>query len=408
MDNCIFHVNQRPMCNLRRMPPTADALHAYEEVRNFMAMYATIPSENRWESGLDKLVPPVEQELMDAYAALECVVAVDIVPPPPDNETTKTRRMWAHEFIFALHNSRPFLTAVFRAHDIDTAGKPSAMTRDVLNFLNHVTLRPPIALASNTRAMLANMFNTPECLCVWGRRCRNKRRCCRYTANFLPLNGTWKSCSTWVRTNLCVYFQPHLQDEANLHAGVVSVIRVIEKRKPPKDTVMMYGVLNSLTHCVLVSYDTASRAVRHTHALPLLPPWGEQSAREPTPGLIALTSLCQHLDSAAGGYPGLFEPKVTRSGRLPFDVLSYIADMIEDSVTLLCFASASSVCKLAAKPRLMLPKLDRYIVEACAGGHGFDLAGGRWADLTKYWTGERPEVDEALSLFTSQHGKYWF
>lgn len=384
------------------MPPTADALHALAEDTTAY-VFSTIPSEHRWDSDAELFVTPVESKALKAYNKLAAEIVTHIVPPPPGTDTTKVRRRFAETFVAMLYASEPFARATFEAYTIGHDTEISHMVCDMFCFLNYATLRSPTVATTDY---------------AWDHYATPLKRIWNGMRRSAAPHGLRHERISWVRANVCVHFHPHLTDEPNLRMGVVNVVNAVRSTvasaaylsHSPVSGNVVYGVLNSLTHCALVYYDTKTRFVRHTAAMPLLPPWKWGASTATTAGITALTSLCQHLDSTSDGLPGLYARNTAHGGRLPFDVLVCIAFHIDDSETLFRFAAASRVCKQAAKPRLMLPKLNGALVTACYGNAASPLrvrcADGMSAFLSNMWLSKgkrkrRVKFGEVLDLFTS-------
>lgn len=404
LDNCILHLQSFPMFDLRRMPPTTDALrnlYTYTAI----GVYERMPREHTWDWDLERFVPSVDGAVLDAYAALGAEVVTDIVPPPPENDTTEVRRRFAEVFVSMLCSSVPFGRALFEASTVgnDNEVEPNTTMYEMLDFMNHVTLRSPTAaIIDHTSKHRGTPLEQ-----IW----KDMRKPAVSVAH-----SKWVDRVSWVRPNVCVHFHPHLTDEPNLRMGVVNAVRAIAALAPTCEQIT-YGVVTSLSHCALVSYNTKTRIVRHTPALPLLPSPGfrRETSRQlavHSAGITALTGLCQHLDDAGDGLPSLASPKALDNGRLPFDVLVEVASCIDDSDTLLCFAAASHVCKQAAKSRLMLPKLNNALVTTCDKHSKYPrdvlCADGRSTNLSHVWLAHRSEMlfDDVLDLFTDSHQSY--
>jgi hypothetical protein len=178
----------------------------------------------------------------------------------------------------------------------------------------------------------------------------------------------------WLTGNLCVRMATHLDDEATLQDSVgelISHITISTESKANKDVV--YGVLFSIFHCVIVSIDlTAGGKCRHTAALPFLPSW---YARTPsTPGITALARLGTLLNFKMEPIREIHRVKIILSGsdavhqvnkpsmfsRIPEDICHMIVLYLHNIVDILTFGSLSPACKAAAMRILKYPYVDGY------------------------------------------------
>jgi hypothetical protein len=178
----------------------------------------------------------------------------------------------------------------------------------------------------------------------------------------------------WLTSNLCVRMATHLDDEATLQDSVgelISHVTISTESKAYKGVV--YGVLFSIFHCVIVSIDlSAGGQCRHTAALPFLPSWYAYTPS--TPGITALARLGTLLNFKMEPIRDVHSVKIILSGsdtvhqvnkpsmfsRIPEDICHMIVLYLHDPVDILTFGSLSPACKAAAMWILRYPHVDGY------------------------------------------------
>ncbi|KIY67466.1 hypothetical protein CYLTODRAFT_422499 [Cylindrobasidium torrendii FP15055 ss-10] len=102
---------------------------------------------------------------------------------------------------------------------------------------------------------------------------------------------------------------------------------------------IVYGVLFSISHCALLSWDPVTSKVQHTLPLVFAPDcYGNERKMA---GVTALVHLSEHLDTLADGFGAVVAPQTKSPGLLPFEIMAHIASFITKPKRLFTFASSS-------------------------------------------------------------------
>ncbi|KAF8954543.1 hypothetical protein BDZ97DRAFT_1976017 [Flammula alnicola] len=117
---------------------------------------------------------------------------------------------------------------------------------------------------------------------------------------YIPIptkDSSWR----WLREDLCVLWATRLGDEANMQAAVADLFTRVTQA-PPKAKTIVYGIVISLFHVVIVRVDLSisDGSFKHTAALQFLPSFYAQSPS--TLGISAVIRLgyallCRDLDN---------------------------------------------------------------------------------------------------------------
>ncbi|KDQ25161.1 hypothetical protein PLEOSDRAFT_1084820 [Pleurotus ostreatus PC15] len=169
----------------------------------------------------------------------------------------------------------------------------------------------------------------------------------------------------WLTSDVCFGVGFHLDYDDHLRASIGKMVRAIRETFQAEGIV--YGVLCSVFHIVIVKVDTASGgSFQHTPALQFLP---SRFAESPsTPGITALLRLTFRHDSTLcetvlNSSPFKREPQVespTCLDRLPAELVTRIASFIPDLKSLLSFATLSDRTKARASPEFRFPFIGPY------------------------------------------------
>ncbi|KAF9495892.1 hypothetical protein BDN71DRAFT_1446826 [Pleurotus eryngii] len=169
----------------------------------------------------------------------------------------------------------------------------------------------------------------------------------------------------WLTSDVCFGAGFHLDYDDHLHASIGKMVRGIRETSPAKG--IIYGVLCSVFHIVVVKVDTASGgSFEHTSALQFIP---SRLAESPsTPGITALLRLAFREDSALcetvlSKSPFKSEPQAespTYVDRLPPELITRVASFIPDLRSLLSFATLSDNVKAQVSPEFRFPFVGRH------------------------------------------------
>ncbi len=197
-------------------------------------------------------------------------------------------------------------------------------------------------------------------------------------------------CCWFPRRHICYTLGTHLLDDRNARYHVNSVVDHIVSVATPDTPNIIYGVVFSVFHCIVLRVDVAAGGTfKQTEVLDFLPPCFEDSypwgVIPPTPGMILMTRL-GHLaaaDDVQFFYNNLStrwwnakRPKAIEQDRidavqetepmgnyrsrahshLSLDIFFQIAYSIDNPQTLFNFAIASKVTMMASISRLRYPQ----------------------------------------------------
>ncbi|KII94555.1 hypothetical protein PLICRDRAFT_692919 [Plicaturopsis crispa FD-325 SS-3] len=181
----------------------------------------------------------------------------------------------------------------------------------------------------------------------------------------------------WLRRDVVLRVTTHLDDERNMQAGIAALVSAIMSTTEGEGIV--YGVVFSIFHCVLVRVDmNAGGSFDHTPALQFLPSFYAKSPS--TPGITALARLGFRYDpdivertaqwlhhkgastsldlsvSSLAPFKISPAPDITALDRLPMEILEQIVGHISTrSADLLKLAQLSERCKSFAAMQLRAP-----------------------------------------------------
>ncbi|KAG9227119.1 hypothetical protein CCMSSC00406_0009651 [Pleurotus cornucopiae] len=169
----------------------------------------------------------------------------------------------------------------------------------------------------------------------------------------------------WLTSDVCFGVGFHLDYDDHLRASIGKMVRDIRETSPAKGIV--YGVLCSVFHIVIVKVDTApGGSFEHTSALQFLP---SRFAESPsTPGITALLRLAFREDSTLcetvlSKSPFKSEPQAaspTYVDRLQPELVARVASFIPDLRSLLSFATLSDNTKAQVSPEFRFPFIGHH------------------------------------------------
>ncbi|KAF8959613.1 hypothetical protein BDZ97DRAFT_2061110 [Flammula alnicola] len=179
-------------------------------------------------------------------------------------------------------------------------------------------------------------------------------------------DSSWR----WLRGDLCVLWATRLNDEANMQAAIADLFTRVTQA-PPKAKTIVYGIVISLFHIVIVRIDLndskSEGSFKHTAALQFLPSF---YARSPsTLGITAVIRLgyallCHDLDNLLYSpiYFGEHRHPASVVGKVPVEIWSLIAEMLYQSAYLDRLSLLSRQSRFAVERILLYPLLvsDRW------------------------------------------------
>ncbi|KAF4565712.1 hypothetical protein EYR40_002217 [Pleurotus pulmonarius] len=187
----------------------------------------------------------------------------------------------------------------------------------------------------------------------------------------------------WLRPDVCFSAGFYLEHDEHLRAAVGRMVREIHRASKNKKNGVVYGIICSLFHCVIVRVQLDSGSggsFQHTPALQFLP---FRFAESPsTPGITALLRLASKYDdllsetvlskSPFKSKPGASQvPASTYIDRLPAKPVARIAAFIPNLMTLLAFASLNPTTAAQANHELSFPFIgDHHLLQASDPDNG--------------------------------------
>ncbi|KIY62881.1 hypothetical protein CYLTODRAFT_426578 [Cylindrobasidium torrendii FP15055 ss-10] len=365
LDNLVFHENYVPCFNLRHMPSTEAKFLEYlrgSDSYGNATCSVNAPVECRWTMALleSPRLCSIDTTTLETYDSLGAKVVADIVEPPASIATPVRKRL-AEVIIAQLmrFNMPRALLQLRQAAQSSSVHSFTKDTRTAVGLCLLATVLHPALYAPRSWRTPINFFYR-----------HIKRKGSRNNSfRYLPdETATW-----WIRDDIAAHVAANLTNEDHLRAAVVKCLQFMQSATPRS---IVYGVLFSISHCALLSWDPVSGKTQHTLPLVFMPDVYAQQ-RE-TVGITALVYLAEHIDALADGFTCIRAPQSKSSGPLPIEIMSHIASFITVPKDLFAFASASQVYKRAAKLRLLLPQLGGDIVVALAPeGDGEQVLGSQ-------------------------------
>jgi hypothetical protein len=258
LDNLVFHIDTMPVFRLDHVPPPALFLQAvgYNHYGH-RAVTKNTPKEYWYDSSAP--------------------------PPPPDHLALKVYKNHAQagpipvhqllsvpESLSVVEHSRIAFLEIIVGHHM-----ASRSTAHLLHVLEKFPFQDsefiPRRIFSMVLSALQPMVFPSE--------------------EIPPADRDWLPSFMWLTHDLCFRMTTRLDDEASLQGAVGQLIsRVTISTEFKEKRRVVYGILFSIFHCVIVSIDlSAGGTCRHTSALPFLPSWYASSRS--TPGIAALARL---------------------------------------------------------------------------------------------------------------------
>lgn len=337
-----YLVNDLPVFNLQDLPPTAEDFLKCIGFDSYghRAHTANTPVRHRYTSRqVPPSYPPASEQLIDAYKAAHAgqhLITLmhqfeEILESPAQCEMV---RLHFYQAILGSILRCREVGAAIRTFSIPGAPKPAA---NLVQMLGLYLIKLAV-----TKCQARLDFDKH------GYRNRGE--------NIV----SWQ----WPRSDLCVLWANHLEDEANVQASVADLFTRALQDKPASSNIV-YGVVTSIFHVIIVRMDFSSvgkESFRHTPTLQFLPsPYAKSSS---TPGISALIRLgyallrrdLQHISSSPTYFGESRNPhSIIR--KVPEEVWSAISSMLFQPAELAQVRLLSRQSKMAVERILMYPLL---------------------------------------------------
>lgn len=411
LDRHIFHLNFWPMYRLDNMPPGSLLQGISSNMYDRHVCDKDVPVEYRFApDALPARPPPVDNGMLEKYQST-------VRQPESTVDTLLSRNGYAAPGM--LKNLEVVVaerTAYFHLCMQEWVG----LVIEEFAYLSDATAVSPLgrSLAFNLAALALvpmltsapHMFQDSKCIpkrAADGDHNEGEGSKGQEPQKPVPTGSQKQERVWWPRKHICVLLATHLTDEDTRKAAIAQMVEEIVKKDKDDTPEIMYGVVFSVFHCVLVridmSKDSNGKQVTHTNVLPFCPDMFVSGDLGPeqrtTPGLAALVrlgnipaaddvdlfyaALCSlkapdtdstasdkeecsiptarisqntsQLEAAAPpaiptGEPAEREP-------LPQELINHIASLIDDAYALASFARAARRTMAAALPRLRLPNI---------------------------------------------------
>ncbi|KAF8959614.1 hypothetical protein BDZ97DRAFT_2061111 [Flammula alnicola] len=342
-DNEIFHVDGHPLFNLQDIPPTNLFLRCigYDSYGH-CAHTETTPIRYRYTSRKISY-PPASKELVEVYqskhASGDIVTSLrhfDVILENP----AKCEMVRLHFYQALIGSILKFRDAgsIIRNFELDADPKPLKEIQKLTMYLVQVAVEKRITEVE-------------------------------VELKYIPVptkNSSWR----WLREDLCVLWATRLDNEANMQAAIADLFTRVTQA-PPKAKTIVYGIVISLFHVVIVRVDLSvsksEGSFKHTAALQFLPSFYAQSPS--TLGITAVIRLgyallCHDLDNLlySPTYFGEHRHPASVVGKVPVEIWSLIAEMLYQPAYLDRLSLLSRQSKFAVERLLLYPLLasDRW------------------------------------------------
>ncbi|KAF8959625.1 hypothetical protein BDZ97DRAFT_1666909, partial [Flammula alnicola] len=232
-DNEIFHVNGHPLFNLQDLPldDMFQRCIGYDSYGH-RAHIETTPVRYRYTSRKISY-PPVSEELIQVYqskhASGDIVTSLhqfdEIVENPAQCEMVRLHFYQALVgSILKLEDAR----SIVRNFELDADPEPLREMQKLTMYLVQVAVEKRM-----TGFEVGARYLSP------------------WLSESVPIkDSSWR----WLREDLCVLWARHLDDEANMQAAVADLFTRVTQA-PPKAKNIVYGIVISLFHVVIVRVD---------------------------------------------------------------------------------------------------------------------------------------------------------
>ncbi|KAF4565665.1 hypothetical protein EYR40_002265 [Pleurotus pulmonarius] len=355
LDDEVFWVNGMPMFRLDCMPTTQmflavlnldDFGHCVTNV-NMPTKHAyqiVMPPEPSSEDlasyeSLQLLTPPSASPSTPICTDVYELLGVSETPSPPD-----LVRIRLYEIIVGTMMSEAEYFSSLLAFTA-TRNTPSSSRPFIIQTARNLVLR----------AFLPMVFDTEMKLSVesWAQKLE---KCDKEGGDGVR--------TLWLKPDVCFRAGFHLDHNDNLRAAVGGLVRDIHQTSKAKGIV--YGIICSLFHCVIVKVDLGASSFRHSSALQFFPSRFTESLS--TPGIDALIRLASQYDDTLGEvalsespyHSDALHHVPTHVDKLPPELIAKITPYIHDLMSLLAFATLNDNTRIQVSRKLSFPFIGNY------------------------------------------------